>query len=136
MKTIELNIGLNNNPLDVDDILNQTGICLDLDITDVAVLDSQYKGQPEETLVILAKLPTITRLEEHISRLCDSLTQESIAYTLDGRGELVYRLGFEGDRQEFNYNFFQTLQTFGKGTRTGGLLNTGHGHPSGVIKRR
>ncbi len=126
MKTIELNIGLGNNPFDVVDIIARITNNYDLEIIDSNVVKGQYKGESEDCLVVLARTPFDSdAINLSLILLADSLNQESIAYTLSGRGELVYRRGFEGERQEFNYNYFQTIQTFGKGTQTGAIRNTG-----------
>jgi len=129
MKTIELNIGLSGNPLGYAPDLVARGLSNSLEFIgdrQEKVIEGQYKGQPEQALIVLGKTNLDeAEIQEAVRLLAHRFNQECIAYTLDGRGELVYVIGHSGEQEEFNYAFFNTLQVFGKDTRTGGLQNTG-----------
>jgi hypothetical protein len=104
MTTI-INIGLNNNPYDVVDIislLNQlfgdTPIVFSID-------DGIYNGAIEPTLAI-AYDDSIDNTT--IETICLLLTQTCIAVKRDGIGELVYVPDYTGEKYIFDEQFFIT----------------------------
>jgi hypothetical protein len=108
MKQVIFNIGLNNNTKNsygvITSILNsQVGL------SKWKVEDGEYVNSIEPTVVAYGhtELGTEQILEE-VEKMCVFMTQECIAVMIDGVGYLVYDPSFEGDRYEFDKQYFLT----------------------------
>lgn len=108
-RVVRLNIGLNNNPYDAVDIVALLNF-LRIDVDRADVVDGEYNGDCEPTLVVRALThhhPII--LDSMMSMLADDLTQECIAYKIGGKGVLKYSPWFKGDRYDFDEQYFITI---------------------------
>ena len=102
-----INIGLNNNPLNLENVaklLNQFKL---FGLYDYAEQIGQYEDVEEPTFV--GELDSIT--SNHVEALCEIMTQDCIAvYNHDTEvGELVYNPLYEGEKYEFNPKYFLFL---------------------------
>jgi len=64
----------------------------------------EYNGNEEPTLYIVYEIDSY--LESVMVSICDTLTQESIAYKLDGVGGIAYSSSYIGDEFKFNEKYF------------------------------
>jgi hypothetical protein len=104
---ITINIGLNNNPLTLEEIaklLNQFKL---FGLTDYAEKLGEYVGAEEPTFVGELEVMTTNFAEA----LCEIMTQDCIAiYNHDWEvGELVYNPLYEGEKYEFDPKYFLFL---------------------------
>jgi hypothetical protein len=104
---ITINIGLNNNPLNLEQVaklLNQFKL---FGLNDYAEKLGEYVGADEPTFV--GELDFITA--NHVEALCEIMTQDCIAiYNHDTEvGELVYNPLYEGDKYTFDPKYFLFL---------------------------
>ena len=109
MKTA-LNIGLENNPRSVEEIVNALRVLIDYDLA--FRLDiGEYQGQQERTLIVLLEHPNMEGLRVMISNLASALDQECIAlYNYDAsEGELVYGEYHRGAVMKFDMKYFIEL---------------------------
>jgi hypothetical protein len=102
-----INIGLNNNPLTLEEIaklLNQFKL---FGLTDYAEKLGEYVGAEEPTFVGELEVMTTNFAEA----LCEIMTQDCIAiYNHDWEvGELVYNPLYEGEKYEFDPKYFLFL---------------------------
>lgn len=135
MRTIELNIGMENNPYAnigglyifqrmLESITSSPRYTFEVEAYDMVT--SEWQGKPELTFVVLIKsdIPE-AEFEAWVQGLCMSFNQVAIAGTFSGKGYLVYDALHHGEKDEFDARFFKTLQEFGSSTMTGAIRNTG-----------
>ncbi len=116
---LTFNIGLENNPLNTDQILELFGALVNESRTSKFSvvghrLDmSEYEGNPGRTLIVRVStsVGSLSLLNGFVKALCSWMTQDSIAYKQDGSetGVLVYNVNHVGDKQEFNGEYFIEL---------------------------
>lgn len=106
MNKIEINIGLNNNPLPFNEILKY------FDTRDEHEIQiGEWKGADEPTLVIeINRDIEYYRIKMFIINLTRFLTQDAIAYRFNGVGELVFNEDYKGERYSFDENYFLTIK--------------------------
>lgn len=99
-----INIGLNNNPLTLDQVANLLNRFKVFGLEDYQEKLGEYEDNEEPTFV--GVLESIT--SNHVEALCEIMTQECIAvYNHDTKvGELVYSPLYEGDKYEFDEKYF------------------------------
>ena len=112
---LKLNIGLNNNPLLVKEILNHikySGIFINnleekSDYINYRVDLSEYNNEVEQTLIIEGLTAfKLSYCVDIIERLCSVFTQDCIAAKIDNNELLIYQIGYKGEKQKFNNNYF------------------------------
>lgn len=101
MKIVKLNIGLENNPYDFESIQWIFGAS-----STSRVQIGEYNGEPERTAVVLAKVENDFDVLEYVAKMALSFTQECIAVKIDDVGYLVYNPNFEGEKLEFDNQYF------------------------------
>jgi hypothetical protein len=97
------NIGLNNNPHNVSQILDRLDSLVGDIHIDYRIADGQYNGEHEPTLVVVYDDETMT--ERALEYLTMWMEQECIAYKRNGEGCMVFNPvmleTFEFDNQYF-----------------------------------
>jgi len=114
MNKLTLNIGLNNNPLSAEQIINHFKRNAGADILAFEEVVMEWGGEPEPTLVIEVNKEDESfndkvLLELFIQELCYIYEQDAIAWELNGEGVLTYRSNYDGERGEFDVNYFKTI---------------------------
>lgn len=93
-----LNIGLNNNPRTIDEIVSRIQpIHYRVDV-------GEYLGDVEPTLVIAYDEEDID-----IEWMCVWMTQECIASKVNGKGMITFNPTYNGEKFEFNQSYFIEL---------------------------
>lgn len=93
-----LNIGLNNNPRTINEIIAYIQpIHYRIDV-------GEYVGEVEPTLVIAYDEDDID-----IEEMCVWMTQECIAAKVNGKGLMIFNPGYDGEKFEFNQDYFIEL---------------------------
>ncbi len=112
---LELNIGLNNNPLLVNEILQHikyASLFIDnieekSDYINYKVDLSEYNNEIEQTLIIEGFTAfKLSSCVDIIERLCSVFNQECIAAIIDNNDLLIYQIGYKGEKQKFNKDYF------------------------------
>ena len=105
--TIELNIGLGNNPMNFDQVVRHFGINPEFGIFHFAHKTGEYNGEQEDTVYLKGNTTLIySYLIARIEQLCKLLTQECIAVKLNGQGILVYDTDYQGELKAFNEEYW------------------------------
>jgi hypothetical protein len=117
---LKLNIGLNNNPFLVNEILEHikySGIFIDNEFNHSVDL-SEYKNEIEQTLIIEGltsfKLSTCADI---IERLCSVFTQDCIASKIDNNEVLIYSETYKGEKMQFNNDYFISINSKDKSNK-------------------
>ena len=112
MKTIEFNIGLFNNPLDVPEIIERIVkhpviYCMGTDTA--KVVEGEYGGEVEPTLYLMAfsNISRVSTIIAWVEDLCLMLEQTCIAIKIDGVGYLVYNYTKDTERVSFDESYFK-----------------------------
>lgn len=103
------NIGLNNNPKTTEQIIMTFKVNFFNDIVLFREDMGEYKESPEPTLIVEVLTEGVFfegAVIDLTEEMCDVYTQESIAVKIDGEGHLVYNRNFEGEKYEFDEQYF------------------------------
>lgn len=105
-RVVRLNIGLNNNPHSVEDILDVVALFLSIDSHSVQI--GKWEGADEPTLVVTGLTEiSLDDIENIVAALTFYLTQQAIAFKYGGKGVLQYNPYYDGDeRYEFDEQYF------------------------------
>jgi hypothetical protein len=147
MRTIELNIGMENNPYAnvgglyifqrmIESITSSPRYTFEVQAYDMVV--GEWEGKPELTFVVVLKTDMDeSEFEGYLQGLCMSFSQDAIAGTFSGAGYLVYDALYDGEKDDFSFAHFETIQKFGSNTTMTGKIGRGVGfrQTDGVIKR-
>ena len=117
MKRVVFNIGLSApviSPLDATKQVMRHGFT----VRDTRIVKGQYNGEEERTLVLetFAPYDDITQVEDMVSKLAERLEQDCIAFVSGKYERLTYRATWEGERQEFDRQYFVDIE---EPTKTG-----------------
>jgi hypothetical protein len=109
---LKLNIGLKNNPLLVNEILEQikySGIFIGNEFNHRVDL-GEYKKEIEQTLIIEGSTSfKLSKCADIIERLCSVFTQDCIASKIDNNEVLIYSETYKGEKMQFNNDYFLTI---------------------------
>ena len=106
---LELNIGLENNPKLVREILQHikyAGFYIDNEFNYRVDL-SEYNNEVEQTLIVEGLTSRgLVYCVDMVQRFCSLLTQDCIAAKVDNNELLIYQIGYKGEKQKFNNDYF------------------------------
>ena len=112
MKTIQINIGLNNNPFTYGQVQDYFETHKDYRLMAHYEKDMTFQGGVEPTFV--AMLEYCYRDESKVladfERICSVMTQESIAISTDSMEVLAFNPDYSGDRYRFDPQFFEYIK--------------------------
>lgn len=111
MKTFQANIGMNNNTLSAEQLVDFFATHKRFRLMAYTFQYGMFQGKQEETFVALfensvSEGSTLVEFE----LVCDLLEQESIALRLEGGDVLAFNPNYEGDKYKFNDEFFINLK--------------------------
>ena len=116
---VQMNIGLENNPLAYDQIISKLQSNPKVRLGTTEQVTGEYDGQPERTLVVDAKFDGKAKdFKDYVKGLADDLTQNSIAVKYNGRGALVEKPGYK-EEYTFSDEFFKQPSTLTAQKKTG-----------------
>ena len=102
-----LNIGLNNNPKEVEYIVELLKVWFGADKFENKTVNSVYNDNTEPTLVVKVNTTTDINLSVSlIEDLCKLTTQECIAMVHSDYKLLVYNPNFKGEIMDFSEEYF------------------------------
>ena len=123
MNILKINIGLNNNPLNAEQIKQMFYKNSIFEFILFEEREGEYINNYEPTLIIEGETKqTAEQVETYIFLLCTLLTQECIPFTFaellskDNKqiNKLVYNKNFNGLKYEFNKDYFLTINNKNK----------------------
>ena len=118
MNVLKINIGLNNNPLNAEQIKQTFYKNSIFEFILFEEREGEYINNYEPTLLIEGETKqTAEQIESYIFLLCTLLTQECIPFTFEELlskdkkqvNKLVYNKTFNGLKYEFNKDYFLTI---------------------------
>lgn len=112
MKTIQINIGLNNNHFTPSEVKEYFEEHKDYRLMACYEKDMTFQGNVEPTFV--AMLEYCYRDESKVladfERICSVITQESIAISTDSMEVLAFNPSYNGERYRFDPQLFEYIK--------------------------
>lgn len=116
MNIITINIGLNNNPYDLERLTTLFNNTKEFKHIIFEVQEGVYNLKKEFTFIVEGETEqTPEQIKSFISNLCTLLKQECISFSLDISkdnkqvNKLIYNKNYNGLKQKFNKNYFLTI---------------------------
>lgn len=108
MKTLQANIGLNNNKFNVDELINYLMGHADFNLLSYNLVNGEYLSSEEPTLVCVLeyKFSRASQLLLKFEQMADVMNQECIAFKADGIEALAYSHSFSGVKMVFDSQYF------------------------------
>lgn len=112
MKTLQINIGLNNNPMTAEEVINYIASNKDYRLMAYQIVDSEFNGVTEPTFVGLLeyKYNRQSKILQDFENIASVMTQESIAIKTDRMQALAFNPSYDGDNYEFNIEYFKSIK--------------------------
>ena len=112
MKTLQINLGLNNNPMTANEIVNYFASLKEYRLIAYHFKDMTFNGQIEPTFVALMeyKYSRQSKLVLDFENFCSLFTQESIAVSSEYMDFLAFNVNYKGSPYKFDSNFFQYIK--------------------------
>jgi len=111
MRTLTINIGLNNNPYTAEQVIDRMASDSSYRLMAYQIVSSEYEGHPEETFVGLFeyKYNRDSKILSDFENLASVMTQECIAVSTESMDVLAYNQSHKGTRNKFNNQYFKTI---------------------------
>ena len=107
VNSIQLNIGLNNNPHTNKEDIKTIIKALALPLDNVRFEDGEWGNEVEPTLVYkAATFDPLTVIRNKVKQLCVIFKQDAIALTYNGNGKLIYHPRYKRKRIKFSHKYF------------------------------
>lgn len=112
MKTIQINIGLNNNPFTYGQVKDYFETHKDYRLMACYEKDMLFQGNTEPTFVAMMEYcyRDESKVLADFERICSVMTQESIAISTDSMEVLAFNPSYDGKRYRFNSEFFEYIK--------------------------
>lgn len=112
MKTIQINVGLNNNPMNAEQVVNYFATLESYRLMAYQVVDSEFQGQKEPTFVALLeyKYARQSKVLQDFENICNLMNQESIAIKTDFMQVLAFNTSYSGQGYQFDNQFFKGIK--------------------------
>lgn len=109
MKTLQINLGLNNNPFATIEVIEYFENLKDYRLIGYYLKDMVFNEQTEPTFVALLeyKYSRQSKILTDFENFCTLFTQESIAVSTDYMEFLAFNVAYKGSPYKFDKNFFE-----------------------------
>lgn len=109
MKTLQINLGLNNNPMNATEVIQYFKDFKNYRLIDWYIKDKQFNGQIEPTFVALLEYDYSrqSKILSDFENWCSFFTQESIAVSTDYMEFLAFNVSYKGEPYRFDKNLFE-----------------------------
>jgi hypothetical protein len=112
MKTLQINLGLNNNPMTAEEVINYFATLTEYRLMAYYIKDKTFHGEVEPTFVAMLeyKYARQSKVLADAENWCNLFTQESIAISTDFMEVLAFHSWYNGDAYKFNTNLFEYIK--------------------------
>lgn len=112
MKTIQINLGLNNNPMNTEQVTEYFASLKEYRLMAYQVKDKTFNGEVEPTFVALLehKYTRDSKILSDTENWCSIFTQESIALVTDKMEVLAFNTNYEGETYKFDKELFEYIK--------------------------
>lgn len=112
MKTLQINLGLNNNPMTAEQVINYFATLSEYRLMAYIIKDKTFMGEVEPTFVALLEYEYTRQSKVLVDaeNWCSFFTQESIALVTDRMEALAFNVNYKGDEYKFDTNLFEYIK--------------------------
>jgi hypothetical protein len=112
MKTLQINLGLNNNPMNADQVTEYFASLKEYRLMAFYFIDKTFNGEVEPTFIALLehKYTRDSKILSDAENWCSLFTQESIAVVTDKMEVLAFNTKYEGDTYKFDSSLFEYIK--------------------------
>jgi hypothetical protein len=112
MKTLQVNIGLNNNSMTPEEVINYISSNKEYRLMAYQIVDAEFNGNVEPTFVGLMeyKYNRQSKILQDFENIASVMTQESIAIKTDRMQALAFNPSYNGDGYEFDNQYFKSIK--------------------------
>jgi hypothetical protein len=112
MKTLQINLGLNNNPMTAEQVINYFATLSEYRFMAYVITNKTFHGEVEPTFVAMLeyKYARQSKLLSDVENWCSIFTQESIALSTDFMEVLAFNPSYNGEGYKFDSNLFEYLK--------------------------
>lgn len=114
MKTVQLNLGLNNNPYSEDQITAYFKLNSTFTYVEHRLDSGEYQGEVEPTFVVLLKVKdklNQSHLLRAVEELCTLFMQDMIPMVTTRMKVMCYNDNYKGEEIMFNSKYFKYYDT-------------------------
>ena len=112
MKTLQINVGLNNNPMNEEQTIEYFASLQGYRLMAYQIVNGEFNGQIEPTFVGLFeyKYARQSKIISDFENIANLMEQESIAISTDFMDTLVFNTSYIGEPYKFSTEFFKTIK--------------------------
>jgi hypothetical protein len=112
MKTLQINLGLNNNPMNAEEVINYFATLQEYRLMAYIITDKTFMGEVEPTFVALLeyKYTRQSKVLTDLENWCNFFTQESIAFATDYMEALAFNSSYSGSGYKFDKSLFEYIK--------------------------
>ena len=116
MKTLQINLGLNNNPMNREEIVTYFATLKNYRLMAYYFKNMEFNGQIEPTFIALLEYDYTkqSKIVTDFENWCSLFTQESIAVSTDYMDFLAFNVSFVGEPYKFDSSLFEYVKIFDK----------------------
>ena len=116
MKTLQINLGLNNNPMNREEIVLYFATLKNYRLMAYYFKNMEFNGQIESTFVAMLeyKYSRQSKVLTDFENWCSFFAQESIAVSTDYMDFLAFNVSFVGEPYKFDSGLFEYVKIFDK----------------------
>ncbi len=112
MKTLQINIRLNNNPFTSDEVIDYMASNKEYRLMAYQIVDAEFNGNVEPTFVGLLeyKYNRQSKILQDFENIASVMTQESIAIKTDIMQVLAFNPSYAGEGYQFDSQYFKSIK--------------------------
>ena len=116
MKTLQINLGLNNNPMNREEIVLYFATLKNYRLMAYYFKNMEFNGQIEPTFVAMLeyKYTRQSKVLTDVENWCSLFTQESIAFVTQYMESLAFNVSFVEQPYKFDSSLFEYVKIFDK----------------------
>jgi hypothetical protein len=112
MKTIQINIGLNNNPFTAEQVIDYIAGNKEYRLMAYHIVDAEFQGNVEPTFVGLLeyKYSRQSKILQDFENIASVMTQSGIALVTDRMSVIAFNPAYDGENYKFDSQYFKLIK--------------------------
>ena len=112
MKTLQINLGLNNNTCNAEQVIEYFANLQEYRLMAYIITDKTFMGEVEPTFVAMLeyKYNRQSKVLQDAENWCSIFTQESIAISTDVMEVLAFNPSYDGEGYKFDKSLFEYIK--------------------------
>lgn len=112
MQTLQVNIGLNNNPFTAEEVINYIAGNKEYRLMAYQIVDGEFNGNVEPTFVGLMeyKYSRQSKILQDFENIASVMTQSGIALVTDRMSVIAFNPSHDGENYKFDNQYFKSIK--------------------------